>query len=117
MDPIKVAANIVRERKEALKNLDSTIRAIARKAREILGGECQVYLFGSYVKGCFHPFWSDIDMIIVSDRIAGMTLDERVKVIIKLKEGLKAQYMYEIHLVTPKEFEWYKFFAKELVRI
>jgi len=93
------------------------LKIIAERARKILGKDTKVYLFGSYIKGNFHPFLSDVDILIVSDNFKEKPMLERAKILLKIKEGLKASYMFEIHLVNSKEFEWYKFFIDKLVEI
>ena len=35
---------------------------------------------------------------------------ERAELIAKLREGIEAEYIFQIHLVTPEEFEVYKKF-------
>lgn len=117
MEAIEVVKEFVEERREVLKNLDKILRRMVKKAKRILGEETKVYLFGSYVKGDFHQFLSDIDILIVSDQLEGMPMFKRAKILLTIKEGLRAGYMFEIHLVTKKEFEWYKFFIDKFVEI
>ena len=42
---------------------------------------------------------------------------ERAKIIVKLLEGIKGSYIFQIHLVNRKEFEWYKRFVDKMVKI
>ena len=51
-----------------------------------------------------------MDVLIVSKIIENKTMLERAEVVAKLREGIEAGYIFQIHLVTPKEFELYKKF-------
>jgi hypothetical protein len=115
METIEVVKEFIEEKKEAIKDLPSILKGIAKRVRDLLGEKAKVYIFGSYVKGDFQPLLSDIDILIVSEKIKNM--DDRAKISLKIKEGLKGRSMFEIHLVNEKEFEWYKFFVDKMVEI
>ena len=115
MEAIEIAREFISERKEAIKNLPLLLKEIAKRAKNLLGKNTKVYVFGSYVKKNFHPFLSDVDILIVSEKVKSM--EERAKISLKIKEGLKARSMFEIHLVNEKEFEFYKLFVDKMVEI
>lgn len=79
-------------------------------------GEAEVYVFGSLVEGEVHPALSDIDILIVSSN-AALSNDGRAKIIAKIRRELGALNPFEIHLASPKEFEWYRNFVSKLVRV
>lgn len=115
---IKVVKEYLRERKIGVKEIDKSLKKIAKKAKKLLGKNTHVYVFGSYVEGNFHEFLSDVDVLIVSDKVTKFkNMFKRASIVSKLRKGIKAGYIFEIHLVTPKEFDYYKFFVKKMVRI
>ena len=81
----------------------------AKLVKEITGGE--VYIFGSVAEGK-HTMASNIDLLVVLDRI-----EDRTKILVKINEILGELHPFEIHLVTREEFEWYKKFAKKMIRV
>ena len=55
---------------------------------------------------------SDIDLLVVLDSI-----ERRDEILMKINEVLGEFHPFQIHLVTGKEFEWYKRFIKKWKRV
>lgn len=73
-------------------------------------GKVQVFLFGSIVKGRTEP-GSDIDLLIISPKFKDTEIKNEIRAKILKKIGTDSPF--EIHLITPKEYnQWYKFFIK-----
>ena len=92
---------IAKEKKEYFENY----MHYAKLVREAVGGE--VIVFGSVVEGK-HTMASDIDLLVVLDSIK-----KRDEILMKINEVLGEFNPFQIHLVTGKEFEWYKRFIKK----
>ena len=103
-----------RETLEYLKNYEE----IARKVKEILEEKHEgfkVFVFGSVLKGkATAP--SDIDLLIVSDEIAG-DKDEAARLKAQILKRIGLGVPLEIHVATEKEFKWYLRFIDELKEI
>ena len=85
-------------------------KLIKQTSEEFLGN-VEVFLFGSFVEGK-HTMASDIDVLIISDNIK-----DRNKVLLEINRALGIFHPFELHLITKKEFEWYKRFIKMLVKV
>ncbi|MCW7079503.1 MAG: nucleotidyltransferase domain-containing protein [Candidatus Methanospirare jalkutatii] len=96
---------IAKERKEYFENY----MHYARLVKEAVKGE--VIVFGSVVEGK-HTMASDIDLLVVLDSI-----ERRDEILMKINEVLGEFHPFQIHLVTRKEFEWYKRFIKKWRRV
>jgi len=81
----------------------------AKLVKEAVGGE--VIVFGSVIEGK-HTMASDIDLLVVLDSI-----ERRDEILMKINEVLGEFHPFQIHLVTRKEFEWYKRFIKKWKRV
>jgi len=97
-----------REYYEMLKNWKYWVK----KAKEItvkLLSDAKVYVFGSVVTGKFTGA-SDIDVLIVSKH-APKSIREKVRLKIRIENELKLNFPkpnpLELHIVSPKEAEWY----------
>ena len=95
---------IAKERKEYFENYMN----YARLVKEAVGGE--VFVFGSVVEG--KHTMADIDLLVVLDSI-----ERREEILMKINEVLGEFHPFQIHLVTRKEFEWYKRFIKKWKRV
>jgi predicted nucleotidyltransferase len=96
---------IARERKKYFENP----AYYARLIKDLLGFKnLEVLLFGTMA--------SDIDLLIVSDEIP-QGLDERAKLLNRINEAVGQLHPFEVHLITTKEFEWYKRFIKTSIKI
>jgi len=79
-------------------------RRIAEAARELLG-PCEVYVFGSAVKG-LSTGASDVDILIISDQLPKKCRDRgNLKANMEERAGLPLYHPFEIHLVTSREVE------------
>jgi len=78
--------------------------------KEAVGGE--VIVFGSVVEGK-HTMASDIDLLVVLDSIERRDeIERRDKILMKINKVLGEFHPFQIHLVTRKEFEWYRRFIR-----
>ena len=70
-----------------------------------------VFIFGSVAEGK-EEIGSDIDILIISPN-----LKDRGKVIAKIWKKIGFFSPFEIHLITPEEYKWYKHFIKHKIEI
>jgi len=75
----------------------------------------EVIVFGSVLEDK-HTMASDIDVLIISDDLPER-LDERAEILMKINEVLGYLHPFELHLINKKEFEWYKRFIKDYVKV
>lgn len=93
------------ERKHYLENLNTYLLVIKNFFKEKLGN-AEIYLFGSVLRDDFGPN-SDIDILVISDNTPPESF-ERSKLIVALKRIIGLVNPFEIHLITPEEYEqWY----------
>jgi len=111
----EIALEFVREREETFKNAWNIIRKIKEAAIEILQ-EAIVYVFGSFARGYYKIYFSDGDILIVSDKISDKMM-ERAGIIVENRKKANANYIFQIHLVNSKEFEFYKRFIDKLIEV
>ena len=90
------------------------VKVIKRKAVNLLG-HVNVYVFGSVVEGDY-TLSSDIDVLIVSEKVP-KKLSSRARITVEILKEIGIFSPFEIHLVTPDEFDWYKCFIKKLEEI
>ena len=104
-----------REREEKYsKNYLFWAKEIKKEAEKILGG-VKVLLFGSIIRGEAEP-GSDIDILIISPKLK--TPNQKSKIRVKIFEKIGFGSPFEIHLITPEEYQgWYQNFIKEKVEI
>jgi predicted nucleotidyltransferase len=83
----------------------------ARAIRDVVRSldlDARVYLFGSYVRGTMRPD-SDIDVLVVTREASDVW--SRVRIRTEVKKAIGDLTPFELHLVTPEEFEgWYRRF-------
>ncbi len=72
-------------------------------------------VFGSVVEGKHTPA-SDIDILICSKN-APRKMEDKAKIVGRILKEIDVFAPFEIHLVNPKEFEWYKRFLRKVVRV
>lgn len=90
-----------------VEKIKSTVRKLDPQAR--------VILFGSIVKGGMKPD-SDIDVLVVT-RLAE-NLNDRLKLRIEIAREIGECTPFEIHIVTPEEYEgWYKKFIDKYIEV
>ncbi len=107
-------AKIAMENKKYFDNYLYYAKLISKIVKELLG-EAEVYVFGSVVEGKHTPA-SDIDILIVSKNVP-KRLEDRAKISGEILKRIDVFAPFEFHVVTPKEFEWYKRFVKKMVRV
>ncbi len=111
MDAVR---EIAKEEREYFENYMRYAKLIKRKAESLLG-KVEVYVFGSVVERR-HTAASDIDILIVSEN-APRSQWERAKIKGMILKEIDVFAPFEIHLVTPKEFEWYRGFVRSIERV
>ncbi|WP_457678645.1 nucleotidyltransferase domain-containing protein [Thermovibrio sp.] len=108
--PVELAKRIARKRKEFFRELDLHLKKVRERAELYLPG-ASVYLFGSVYRGDYLPALSDVDLTVVSEKVP-RSHDERARLKIKILGELHGSPI-ELHLLTPKECEFYKNFVRE----
>lgn len=87
---------------------------IIKKEAENHLGKVKVFVFGSILRKDEVP--QDIDVLIISPKLK--TTTQKSKVRAEIWKKLRFGSPFEIHLITPKEYQdWYKFFIKEKIEI
>ncbi|MEM4949565.1 MAG: nucleotidyltransferase domain-containing protein [Candidatus Jordarchaeales archaeon] len=107
MRPVELARRIYEKRKGFFERWEKYVEEVKVRAMSLLP-EVKVYVFGSVVRGDYHPMFSDVDVAVVSPGVPEEAT-ERTKVRLKLTEGFDDSSL-EVHLLTPKEWETYKRF-------
>jgi len=109
---IEILKEIKEERENFFENYIDYALKIKKEAEKILK-DAEVIIFGSIVKGNWHPLKSDIDILIISDNLPD-NWDKRRIIKNKIKSVLPSSSPFQIHLATKKEYEnFYKKFIKE----
>jgi len=110
---IQIKNEIVEEKKKYFKNYIFWCRKIKNKAKEVLkDNKLKVLVFGSVIKKCWTPN-SDIDVLIISEKI-GNNWEDIIRKKVEIKKSVGIFSPFQIHLATPKEYtEWYKKFIKK----
>jgi len=89
-------------------------KKIKKEAEKNLG-KVKVFLFGSIIKGEAEP-GSDIDILIISPKLKSS--DKKSEIRDKLSEKLGIFSPFEIHLITPEEYQgWYRNFIDKKIEI
>jgi len=104
----------MKEKEKVIENLDSYLKKIKKAAKRELK-DAEIYLFGSILTKKFSPR-SDIDVAIISDSFKN-DLNSRAKILSKIKKEINFNPWFEIHLLTKKEFGFYRRFIKKLKKI
>ena len=100
------------ERKEYFENYLEWGKRIKEIAKELLGEEVKVIIFGSVVKKTWTPT-SDIDILIISDKLSE-NWEENRWLRTEIKRRISPSSPFQIHLATPEEFNrWWKNFIKD----
>ena len=112
IDYLTTVAEISKERRKYFDNY----KHYAKLIKDAVNLEnVEVGIFGSVIEDK-HTMASDIDVLIISDDIP-KKLDERAKILMELSKVLGPFHPFELHLITRREFEWYKIFIKNYVEI
>ncbi|WP_456368657.1 nucleotidyltransferase domain-containing protein [Geoglobus sp.] len=109
-----VRIEMAKEDRKYFENWKYYAKIIAEVARENLG-DVKVYVFGSVVEGRHTPA-SDIDVLIVSPETPGR-MEDRARIAGEIFRRVGVFSPFELHIVTPKELEWYRRFVKKIVEI
>ena len=108
MKGFRAWCKVVNDEKKYFENYIDYAKKIKEIAEREVGG-VKVMVFGSVVEGRATPK-SDIDILIVSDRIPK---DIRSRIRTKILKEIGLFSPFEIHIVNRKEFGWYKNFIKK----
>ncbi|ADC65217.1 DNA polymerase beta domain protein region [Ferroglobus placidus DSM 10642] len=109
-----VVREIAKEERKYFENYIYYAKLIKEKAKELLG-EAEVYVFGSVVEGKHTPA-SDIDVLVVSKNMPKKQ-SERGRIRAEILKSIDVFAPFEIHLANEKEFEWYRRFVKNFVKV
>jgi uncharacterized protein len=117
----KLVDELIEKKKRNQKYFDDYI-AYALKIKEIIKqslGNVRVLVFGSVAKGIWTPNKSDIDILIISDKVsmsASWQNEMKLKI---LREIGDLSAPFEFHFATPEVYEsWYcKFIGEDYVEI
>lgn len=111
---MKTLVDFLIEKKKRQKKYFSNYFFWAKKIKKIAEndlGMVKMFLFGSMVKNKTEP-GSDIDLLIISPKLKDAETKSEMRT--KILERIGTGSPFEIHLITPEEYEqWYKFFIKK----
>jgi len=95
------------QRAEMARKWREWVPRLAEAAREVLGGDVEVYVFGSAAEG--RPTAaSDVDVLIVVENPPQDFFElERVKEEVETRVGLPRRHPFGIHLVGRREAEFF----------
>lgn len=101
------------QQEKYFKNYLFYAQEIKKTAEALLGG-VRVFIFGSILRKDEVP--RDIDILIISPKVK--TTWQKSKMRAKLWQKLGFSSPFEIHLITPEEYQgWYKYFIKEFIEV
>ena len=96
------------------KNFSKYAKIIKKEAEKVVGKRIKGYVFGSILKKDEIP--QDIDILLISQPFEDYRIRRKIR--IKIFEKLKTISPFEIHLITPDQYQnWYRFFIKEKIEI
>jgi len=106
--------DIARERAEKFSRWREYVNEIKKFVEEKLGGDIEVIVFGSVVRGDYTIGLSDIDILIVSEKFKNHDIKYKILGDLLVKYG----GIFEFHLVTPEEKKFYlKFIKGNMIKI
>ena len=109
-----IVRELLKEREKRLKifeNYKEYAKIVKKLAQEVLG-EVKVYVFGSVVRGDYHPMLSDIDVAVVTS-----CQDRKKHLEFKAKVARLFEDVFEIHILNENEWRFYRRFIDEFVEI
>jgi len=109
-----VFVKIAKEERKYFENYMEYAKKI-KKIAEMLLGDVEVFVFGSVVEGKHTPA-SDIDILICSKN-APKKMEDKAKITGRILREIDVFAPFEIHIVTPEEFEWYRRFLRKTVKV
>lgn len=114
---ISISKKIWEERKKYFENYLEYGEKIKRIARDVLGDDVKVLIFGSVVRGDWNAN-SDIDVLIVSEKLSSNWEDNRW-VRTHIKRSIGPLSPFQIHLASVEEYEswWKRFLEKNCVEV
>jgi len=115
MSLMDLQKKIAESEKEYFTNLDRYIKIIKKRAKDIFE-DARVYLFGSVVEGDWIPGKSDIDVLIVSDRIP-KTVSKQVEIRLEILRDIGFLSPFEIHLADEEIFQYYRKNIKKMIEV
>ncbi len=104
---------LLKEKENRLKFFRDYLK-YAKKIKEIareMFGDVKVYVFGSAVRGDYHPMLSDIDVAVVTN------CDDRRKHLEFKAKVARISDIFEIHVLSEREWKFYKRFIDEFVEV
>lgn len=117
MERLKI---LIDENRKHFENWESFARKVCKAIKLKLNDpEARVIVFGGVVKGTWNPAFSDIDILIVSDKVVDDPL-WRAKTSIWLRnEAIEDAFApFQFHYVTKEKFEgWYRKFVDVMYEI
>jgi len=114
VDELKLSRESVERRKWYFENLDRVAEMIRGVLDEYFR-EYEIYLFGSVAEGDY-TMASDIDILIVSNEMPEQ-VSKRSEIAVKIYEAIGLEAPVELHMVNPEEFQWYRRFMKNYIRL
>lgn len=104
-----------RRLKKYFDNIDEIIDRIKQILDKEFGeGNYEVFLFGSVAENDY-TLASDIDILVVSNKVPPRS-SERAKILAKIFKEIGIDAPLEIHLAKPEQLEWYRRFAKKMIK-
>ncbi len=96
------------------KKYASLIKQVASEVLHQKKSEFRVLVFGSVVRGNWLPNKSDIDILIISDRVS-LSAHWQSQVRLRIFEALTDAFgPFQIHFTTPERYkDWYANFIKD----
>ena len=95
---------------EIFKRLDEIAREIKDVATHFFG-PCRVFIFGSALRGDWHPTLSDIDVAVVTNC-------EDMEKILRFKAEIARRWsIFELHVVDERIWNFYRRFIDDLREI
>ena len=76
--------------------------------------DCKVYVFGSILEGNYSVGLSDIDVAIVSEEFTDR--NKKFEILDILWDAF-FESPFEFHLLTPRQWEYYKRFVKKHIEV
>lgn len=104
----------VERRRWYFENLDRLVEMI-RSVLDRFFTSYEIYLFGSVAEGDY-TMASDIDILVVTDE-APRRVSERSRIVMEVYKAIGLDAPVELHLVDREGFEWYRRFARKLVKL
>ena len=109
-----IVRELLKEREKRIrifKNYIEYVGIVKKIARDLLG-DAKVYVFGSVVKGDYHPILSDIDVAVVTS-----CRDRKKHLELKAEVARLFGDNFEIHVLNENEWRFYKRFIDKFIEV